>query len=288
MARSLTSVLPGSPMRTATDRGCVRRGRHSVLLATLLCVVACSSTPAETEPVVTLPPAAPLEPAPTPERVRAQIELAEGYIDVGDLARARATVERALELDARSWEAHDLYGRIYQLQGDAALAERHFRLALRAAPGSSRVRNDYGVFLYQEGRYGEAVEQLRRAADDPDSGNRPVAFENLGLASLAAGDRTEARNAFSRAVMLEGRMSISLLELAELAFEDADYAQSANWYRRFRDVVGRQTPRSLWLGVRLARRADDADAEASYALQLRNLYPYSEEYQLYREGAADG
>ena len=238
--------------------------------------------------MVTLPPAPPLEPAPTADRVRAQVDLAEGYLDVGDLARARATVERALELDPRSWEAHDVYALIYQLQGDADLAERHFRLALRSGPDSSRVHNDYGVFLYQQERYGEAVRQLRRAADNPDSGNRPVAFENLGLASLAAGDRTEARNAFARAVMLEGRMSISLLELAELAYEDADFAQSANWYRRYRDVVTRQTPRSLWLGVRLARRAEDANAEASYALQLRNLYPLSDEYRLYREGVVDG
>ncbi|MEE4299968.1 MAG: type IV pilus biogenesis/stability protein PilW [Pseudomonadales bacterium] len=287
MAPLRTSVLSASPTRTATERRGVRLGLGTLLLCTLFGLTACNSSP-QTDSVVTLPPSAPLEPAPKPERVRAQVELAEGYIEVGDLKRARATVERALELDPRSWEAHDLYGRIYQLQGDAELAERHFRLALRAAPDASRVRNDYGVFLYQQARYDDAVEQLRHAADDPDSGNRPVAYENLGLASLAAGDRAAARAAFARAVMLEERMAISLLELAELAFDDADYAQSATWYRRYRAAVGRQTPRSLWLGVRLARLVDDADAEASYALQLRNLFPYSEEYRRYREGIGGG
>lgn len=275
-------------MRTATDPGIARHLRRALLLTTLLGLAACTSNETEPDPVVSLPSAPPLAPAPTRERVRAQIDLAEGYIDVGDLPRARAAVERALEIDSRSWEAHDVYALIYQMQGDADLAERHFRIAQRAAPGASRVSNDYGVFLYQQGRYDEAVAQLRRAANNPDSGNRPVAYENLGLASLAAGDRTEARNAFARAVMLEGRMAVSLLELAELAFEDADYAQSANWYRRYRDVVQRQTPRSLLLGARLARRSGDTNAEASYALQLRNLYPLSDEYRRYKEGAADG
>ncbi|MDZ7824747.1 MAG: hypothetical protein U5R48_00300 [Gammaproteobacteria bacterium] len=51
---------------------------------------------------------------------------------------------------------------------------------------------------------------------------------------------------------------------------------------RFRDLA-RRTPASLWLGIRLARVAENVDAEASYALQLRNLYPLSEEYRLYRE-----
>ena len=275
-------------MRRATDRRAARRGSLLVLLAAALLLVSCRGADREPEAVVTLPPSPPLEPASRSERLRAQLDLADGYIEVGDLARARTAVDRALELDGRSWEAHDLYGRIYQLQGDAELAEEHFRIAVRAAPGESRVRNDYGVFLYQQSRYADAVEQLRRAAADPDSGNRPVAYENLGLASLAAGDRTEARNAFARAVMLDARRAVSLLELAELAFEDEDYAQSASWYRRYRDVAARQTPRSLWLGVRLARLARDADAEASYALQLRNLYPYSQEYRRYQEAYGDG
>lgn len=287
MARSLTSVPFASPMRTRADRAGGRRGLGTLMLCALFALSGCNSDPS-TDPVVSLPTTAPLEPASTPERVRAQLDLAEGLIEVGDLTRARATVERALELESRNWEAHDLLGRIYQLQGDVDLAEDHFRRAVRVAPEAARVHNDYGVFLYDQQRYAEAVEQLRRAAEDPDSGNRPVAYENLGLASLAAGDREEARAAFARAVMLDQRMAISLLELAELAFDDADFAQSANWYRRYLDVVGRQSPRSLWLGVRLARLADDADAEASYALQLRNLFPYSDEYRRYREELGDG
>lgn len=220
--------------------------------------------------------------APASQRLQAHLDLAEGYLQEGDLSRAKLPLQRALEIDGRSWQAHDLMGRIYQREGEAELAEKHFRMAVRYNGRSSRVRNDYGVFLHQQGRHEEAVEQLRHAVADPDNPQRAVAYENLGLASLRVGLRTEARNAFARAVMLDERMARSLLELAQLAFADADYEQSAAYYRRFRDLA-RQTPASLWLGIRLARVAENVDAEASYALQLRNLYPLSEEYRLYRE-----
>jgi type IV pilus assembly protein PilF len=262
--------------------------RAVALLLVAVLLVGCRGAEQEPEPVVTLPSSPPLRPASTPERLRAQLDLAEGYIEAGDLARARAAIERALEFDSRSWEANDLFGRIYQQQGEAGLAERHFRLALRQDSDNARVHNDYGVFLYQQRRYGDAVEQLRRAVADPDNPQRPVAYENLGLASLAIGDRDQARSAFGRAVMLQARMPVSLIELAELAYDDAEYAQSSDWYRRYREITGRQTPRGLWLGIRLARLAQDADAEASYALQLRNLYPFSDEYRDYRETVADG
>jgi hypothetical protein len=91
---------------------------------------------------------------------------------------------------------------------------------------------------------------------------------------------------FPQSQRLDEQMATSLLELAELAWADADYSQSAAWYQRFRSL-SRQNARSLWLGVRLARLADDEDAEASYALQLRNLFPLSPEYLLLQESRGE-
>lgn len=235
----------------------------------------------------TAPPTGSGEAGTPQERLRAHLDLAEGYLETGDLNRAKRPLERAEQISPRSWEVHNLHARIASMEGDAALAERHFRLAVRYGSNEPRVRNDYGVFLYQQGRYDEAVQQLGRAVADPANPERAVAYENLGLANLQVGARTEARNAFNRAIMLRERMPVSLLELAELAFEESDHAQAATYYDRFRAMT-RQTPRSLWLGIRLARVFENPDAEASYALQLRSLYPASTEFQRYRESVRDG
>jgi len=262
-----------------------RSSRH-VILATVIAAIltmsvnlsGCASTPTNTGPG---------EVGTTEERLRAHLDLAQGYLETGDINRAKRPLERAEELAPRSWEAQSLRARIMAREGDFELAERHFRQAIRDAGDEPRVRNDFGVFLYERGRYGEAVAQLSEAVAHPANPQRAIAYENLGLAQLRVGARTEARNAFNRAIMLRERMPVSLLELAELAFEASDFPQATTYFDRFR-AMSRQTPRSLWLGIRLARIFDNSDAEASYALQLRNLYPSSAEFLRYQESLRDG
>lgn len=254
------------------------RGRALRLALLSMLLVACASSP---------PPSGSGDAGTPAERLQAHLELAEGYLEAGELARARRPLERAREIDPRAWQVHRLQARIHQLEGDAELATEAFRQALRYADGEARVHNDYGVFLYQQGRYEDAVEQLRKAVSDPSNPQRAVAYENLGLASLQVGARTDARNAFHRAIMLREAMPRSLLELAEMALEESDYQQAASYYDRF-ERMSRQTPRSLWIGIRLARALGRADDEASYALQLRNLYPHSDEFMRYQESLRDG
>ncbi|MCG8324683.1 MAG: type IV pilus biogenesis/stability protein PilW, partial [Thiotrichales bacterium] len=43
---------------------------------------------------------------------------------------------------------------------------------------------------------------------------------------------------------------------------------------------------SLWLGIQIERALGDRDAEASYALLLRNNFPDSREARLLRESSA--
>jgi len=258
-----------------------RKSRGIVLatvVAAMLTLAGCAAAPSSTGPG---------EVGTVEERVRAHLDLAEGYLETGDINRAKRPLERAEQLAPRSWEAQSLRARIHSREGDFDLAERHFRQAIRFAGREPRVRNDFGVFLYERGRYEEAVEQLTQAVADPANPQRAIAYENLGLAQLRVGARTEARNAFNRAIMLRERMPVSLLELAELAFEDSDFPQATTYFDRFRGM-SRQTPRSLWLGIRLARVFDNEDAEASYALQLRNLYPSSAEFLRYQESLRDG
>ena len=106
---------------------------------------------------------------------------------------------------------------------------------------------------------------------------------------MKLGDPTGAEAAFTRALRLNKNLARAALELAFINHDRGDYQQSQQFYDRFRGVVlsgvsgVRQSPRSLMLGIRLARYFGDEDAEASYALVLKNLYPKSREHIEYRE-----
>ena len=245
-----------------------------VILCAALCITGCVTTvTGNTGP----------QKGTTDERVEAHLALARGYLERGDLERARGPLESALKIDSNSAEAHVLLAIVYQAQGeDDKLVEREYKIALRHAPESSQARNNYGTFLFARGRYQEARKQLEKAILDPAYPRRAQAYENLGLCELRLGDVVAAELSFQRALRLDSGGARSNLELADLYFIAGDRPMAARYYAAFVQL-SQQNSRSLWLGVQLAWILDDRDTAASYGLALRNLYPGSAEYQLYRD-----
>lgn len=216
------------------------------------------------------------QPAPTGVQLQAQLDLARGYLEKRDWNRARDPLKRALEIDPRSAEANTLMGVLNQAQNEPELAERYYRQALRHDPHFAMALNNYGTFLYARGRYEDALGPLRTLVGDPAYRERPRAYENLGLTELKVGNKERARAAFERALSFDTVLPRSGLELAEMAYEEGDYSAATRYYDVFRKRA-KQTPRSLCLGLDLARRSGDDNQRASYELALRNLYPNSDQ-----------
>lgn len=214
------------------------------------------------------------EPAPPDVQLRAQLDLARGYLEQREWSRAREPLARALAIDSRSADALDLMAVSYQGQQEDELAEQYYRRALRADPRHARALNNYAAFLYAKGRYRDAAEPLRTLVRDPSYPDRARAYESLGLTELRIGNEDRAREAFERALSINALMPRSSLELALLGFEAGDYAVASRHYDTYR-LGARQTPTSLCLGLRLARVRGDADQVASHEIALRNLFPNS-------------
>jgi TolB-like protein/DNA-binding winged helix-turn-helix (wHTH) protein/Flp pilus assembly protein TadD len=85
------------------------------------------------------------------------------------LPKAEAAARRALELDPESGEAHAALGLIaMNYEWDWAKAEREYKLALGLSPNDALAHHWYGEFLTGQGRFEEALAELRRAEElDP-------------------------------------------------------------------------------------------------------------------------
>jgi len=211
------------------------------------------------------------------QEVQRRVDAATQYLQQGNTERAVEHLRRALELDPNDATIHATLGQVFWQTGEYELAEEHFRRALSVDPKFSRGRNNYAAFLYDRGRYEEAARQLEIVVDDTLYDARASAFLNLGKSLQKLGRTLEAEEAYSRAVKMDTRQWPAMLELAEINFARQDYAVAQRYYDGFRRNAPAQSPRSLMLGIRLARVAGDKDAEASYALQLKSLYPTSDE-----------
>lgn len=217
-----------------------------------------------------------------PQRVQAFLDLARGYLEQRDYVHARPPLEQALKVDPSSAEAHVLMATVNLAEGDKQLAEREYKDALRYEPRNAMAQNNYGTFLFSEGKYKQAAEHLKIAAEDSQYVRRAQAYENLGLTQVKLEEMADAEQSFLRALMLNSTQPRSAFELAEIYFTAGDFAKSKQYFDAY-NTMARPTSRSLWLGIRLSHVSGDQNQLASLALALKNLFPDSPEYRLYQD-----
>lgn len=223
---------------------------------------------------------------------QAYVQLGLAYIQEERFDRARRHLNRALEINSNSAPATATMGLLNQAEGEYGLAEERFQRALDLDSDFTRGRSHYAVFLYNQGRYEESLEQFRIASQDTEHDNRAGVFVNRGRAAREIGEHEEAAESFQRAMRLDrgNRRALegSLTSLVELE----RYNEARPLFERFAQTVRSSedvshSPRTLLAGIKLARHDGDRDKEASLALQLRQQFPDSEQHRRYRAMSAD-
>jgi tetratricopeptide (TPR) repeat protein len=112
-------------------------------------------------------------------------------------AEAVKFFQRAVELKPNSLDPHLNLGRVYRVMGLAGPAEVHLREALAISPLDSRVRNELGQLLDQEGRTDEAEDQFRASIRiEPNA----LAYDFLGMLDIRRGAQEEAERDFRAAL----------------------------------------------------------------------------------------
>ncbi|MFB9866710.1 type IV pilus biogenesis/stability protein PilW [Vreelandella sulfidaeris] len=168
----------------------------------------------------------PLSPQANPAASDAYTQLGVAYLERNNLPRALNALDRALEIAPRNAEALQALALVYQRQGESSLANDYFQQAVDAEPDFTRARNNYAAFLYGQGQYKPACEQLEIASQDAQYANRAQLFTNLGQCYMALDDIDKARARLSRAQSIDPRNARGYLMLAELEYTQGNYAQA--------------------------------------------------------------
>jgi type IV pilus assembly protein PilF len=208
--------------------------------------------------------------------------LGMAYLQRDDRDASRRNFEKALEVDSNSYEAHNGMGLLFQLTGEPDLAENSFKRALRSNAKFTQARVNYGVFLYSQSRFEEALESFETAATDLSYDRRALALAYIGQTALKTGNAVRARSAFEHSLNVDNKLALPMLELALMQFDEEDFESSKRNLDLFLQTA-KASSKSLWLGIRIERIFGNKDKEASYALALKNLHPYSNEYLEYKK-----
>ena len=134
----------------------------------------------------------------------------------GDLAKAKATYDRALTFDPENTTALLGLGIIAGLEGRSADAESLYRRALAIAPDASTAHLNLGALLVGQGRLSEGIDEYRQTiALNPFF---PQAHFNLGVALQKIGRDTEAADAYAEAIDLQPKFTAARLNLGILLY----------------------------------------------------------------------
>jgi type IV pilus assembly protein PilF len=213
------------------------------------------------------------------------VMLAQGYLEDGDRESAMRAINKGLAIDSDSVEMINVLAFYYSTAGESDLAEKEFRRAISIDANKASSFLNYGAFLFGQNRISEACDMFERATKDVLYRKRDDAFVNYGKCMLKVGKNAEAEKAFERALMQNFRNSQAQIQLAFTNFKKGNFLLSQRYYDSYL-AAGRQTPETLWLGIRLAHVAGDQDKLASYALLLKNQYSSSKEYSEYSNWVA--
>ncbi len=150
-------------------------------------------------------------------------------IDLKMVNRAKAHIDKAIDLDPGLSEAHSTLGlirRIYDREID--LAESSFKTALELDPHSPEALNRYGLLLAKYGRFDEAESMLRRALEfDPTSAN---ITKNLGQVLYFKGDYESALQQFRSSLELDPMFAASKWLMARCLWQKGDKDASMQAY----------------------------------------------------------
>jgi tetratricopeptide (TPR) repeat protein len=195
-----------------------------------------------------------------PGSAEARVILARFYHSRGRLVDAETQIRRALEIKPDHSQALMDLGRMQSAAGKKAEAEEIFkRLSLS---GEKSYRPVYALFLYQDGRRGEAVQEFERLVKlDPED---RMARTRLITAYGAVNRKADAEKVIAAALAKNSRDLEALLQRAEIYVAEGKYVEAEADINQ----VVRLKPDAAEVRYTLARLQKARGNAYSYRLEL--------------------
>ena len=232
-----------------------------LILITLFFVVACSSTPKETEES-------------SRKAAVTNTELGRSYMDNGKYEIALEKLKRAVAHDKTYAPAHTMLGVLYETIGETEEAGDEYKLAVHYAPKNGDVNNNYGAYLCAIGKREEADRYFQAAVDDPFYTTPSIALANAGSCALARGDLDKAETFLRQSLDYDDKLGAALLPMSEVSYRLGSFLRARAFLQRY-EAVGAMNAQSLFLGFEIESKLGDEKSADRYRIELLERYPGS-------------
>ena len=261
-----------------------------VVLVVLAVLGACTSTTTVTTSAAGsdgLPARAGTEPGDPDRRAQVRMELAGLYLGRGQASTALDEVNAALAAKPDLPEAYNLRGLIHASLGDSQRADADFQRGLRLNPRDGNAMHNYGWFLCQQQRFGDADAQFERALLQPQYREVTRTLLAQGVCQARAGLWAQAERTLSRGYELDPANPVIAYNLSEVLLHRGELERARFYVQRINAQPDQSSAQSLWLAARVERRMGNMEAVQSYGRQLQERFPQSTETLRFERGRFD-
>ena len=218
----------------------------------------------------------------TKSRARAHTDLGAVYFQQKQYEIALEEFGLAAKIDPNYALAYNGLGLVNAELGKDSDADSNFKKAVQIDPNNSESQNNYGTFLCSRSRFDESIPHFLAAVKNPLYATPAIAYTNAGVCSARKNDMANAEIYFNKALQIDPLMSSAAYQLANIQFQRKQTATAKKTLQNA--LLTRPGPEILWLGIQIERELGGQDEEASYALELRRLYPDSAQAKLLQSG----
>ena len=209
------------------------------------------------------------------QKAKINVQLAESYLQAGDLAAALDKANRAVRRDDKSPEAHAVLAMVFDRMNRQEKAQAEFERAGKLAPETGAILNAVAVWHCQRRRHTEAQQYFTRALDDPLSKQHLQFLRNAGECAFVAQDTAAAERNYRKILDLRATDVAALEALAMIHLGKGDALRARAFIQR-RESAAPATAAMLDLAARIEDLAGSKEAAAEYRRRRQEEFPDSE------------
>lgn len=139
---------------------------------------------------------------PNPEAAGYNTQLALTYLQQGDVETAKSKMLLALQEAPNDPLVLDAMGYFLERIGEPQSAEPYYLKALKIAPESGAVQNNYGTYLCRQKHYRESIQYFLAAAKNINYLHVAEAYKNASLCALKIPDKKLAEKYLHKSLQM--------------------------------------------------------------------------------------
>ena len=211
------------------------------------------------------------------QRADVHAQLAAQYMDQGRLTVSLDELNKALAISPDHSRTNYVMAVLQTHMKDYDEADRYYKRALQSDPLNSEAAHDYGIFLCDRGKTGQAMHYFKQALANPLYTGTMLTNLRAGECLITRGNNPTGAEGYFQAVLdVNPTIPQALYYMAEIKYDSGKFLSARGYIERFFSA-NEETPQSLLLASRIETGLKANDVAQDYARRLKAKFPSSDQ-----------